>query len=91
MSIKKRSSSELTHKVNSFIPEILVDELEVQQLGLGHIHESYLIQQSGTPTWILQRINTQVFTKPELVEKNHHALVHLFQKGIHRYARDSTT
>ena len=80
MSIKKKSSSELIHKVNSFIPEILVDELEVQQLGLGHIHESYLIQQSGTPTWILQRINTQVFTKPELVEKNHHALVHLFKR-----------
>ena len=80
MSIKKKSSSELIHKVHSFIPEILVDELEVQQLGLGHIHESYLIQQSGTPTWILQRINTQVFTKPEQVEKNHQALIQLFKK-----------
>jgi len=80
MSIKKRPLSELIHKVHSFIPEILVDELEVQQLGLGHIHESYLIQQSGTPTWILQRINTQVFTKPEQVEKNHDALVDLFKR-----------
>ena len=80
MSIKKRSSSELIHKVHSFIPEVLVDELEVQQLGLGHIHESYLIQHSGTPTWILQRINTQVFTKPKQVEKNHHILVDLFKR-----------
>ncbi len=80
MSIKKRSSSELINKVHSFIPEILVDELEVQQLGLGHIHESYIIQQSGTPTWILQRINTQVFTNPEQVEKNHHTLVKLFKR-----------
>ena len=80
MSIKKKSSSELIHKVHSFIPEILVDELEAQQLGLGHIHESYLIQQSGTPTWILQRINTQVFTKPEQVEKNHQALIQIFKK-----------
>jgi thiamine kinase-like enzyme len=80
MSIKKRSSSELINKVHSFIPEVLVDELEVQQLGLGHIHESYLIQQSGTPTWILQRINTQVFTNPEQVEKNHHTLVELFKR-----------
>ena len=80
MSIKKRSSSELIHKVHSFIPEVLVDELEVQQLGLGHIHESYLIQHSGTPTWILQRINTQVFTKPKQVEKNHHTLVDLFKR-----------
>ena len=80
MSIKKKSSSELIHKVHSFIPEILVDELEAQQLGLGHIHESYLIEQSGTPTWILQRINTQVFTKPEQVEKNHQALIQLFKK-----------
>lgn len=80
MSLKKRSSSELIHKVHSFIPEILVHELEVHQLGFGHIHESYLIQQSGTPTWILQRINTQVFTKPEQVEKNHHALVELFKR-----------
>tara|TARA_Y200000002_G_C22688589_1_gene667018 strand:- start:8993 stop:10183 length:1191 start_codon:yes stop_codon:yes gene_type:complete len=80
MSIKKRSSSELIHKVHSFIPEVLVNELEVQQLGLGHIHESYLIQHSGTPTWILQRINTQVFTKPKQVEKNHHTLVDLFKR-----------
>ena len=80
MSIKKKSSSELIHKVHSFIPEILIDELEAQQLGLGHIHESYLIEQSGTPTWILQRINTQVFTKPEQVEKNHQALIQLFKK-----------
>lgn len=80
MSIKKRSSSELIHKVHSFIPEVLVDELEVQQLELGHIHESYLIQHSGTPTWILQRINTQVFTKPKQVEKNHHTLVDLFKR-----------
>ena len=71
MSIKKRSSSELKHIVHSFIPEILVNELEVQQLGLGHIHDSYLIQQSGTPSWILQKLNTQVFTKPEQIEKNH--------------------
>ena len=80
MSIKKRSSSELKHKVHSFIPEIPVNELEVQQLGLGHIHDSYLIQQSGTPSWILQKLNTQVFTKPEQIEKNHHALVRLFKK-----------
>ncbi len=80
MSIKKRSSSELINKVHSFIPEVPVDELEVQQLGLGHIHESYLIQQSGTPTWILQRINTQVFTNPEQVEKNHLTLVELFKR-----------
>ena len=80
MSIKKRSSSELKHIVHSFIPEIPVNELEVQQLGLGHIHDSFLIQQSGTPSWILQKLNTQVFTKPEQIEKNHHALVHLFKK-----------
>ena len=80
MSLKKRSSSELLHTVHAFIPEVLVSELEVQQLGLGHIHESYLIQQSDTPTWILQRINTQVFTKPEQKEKNHHTLVELFNR-----------
>lgn len=79
MSIKKKSSSELIHVVRSFIPEILVSELEVQQLGLGHIHESYLIQQSGTSNWILQRINTLVFTKPKQVEENHLALIHLFK------------
>ena len=79
MSIKKKSSSELIHVVRSFIPEILASELEVQQLGLGHIHESYLIQQSGTSNWILQRINTLVFTKPKQVEENHLALIHLFK------------
>tara|TARA_B100000575_G_scaffold294202_1_gene308592 strand:+ start:5325 stop:6527 length:1203 start_codon:yes stop_codon:yes gene_type:complete len=79
MSSKKRSSSELIYKVHSFVPEVLVNELEAQQLGLGHIHESYLIQQSGLPTWILQRINTQVFTQPEQVEKNHRTLVDLFK------------
>ena len=77
--LKKKSSSELIHVVRSFIPEILVSELEVQQLGLGHIHRNYLIQQSGTSNWILQRINTLVFTKPKQVEENHLALIHLFK------------
>ena len=27
-----------------------------------------------------RELNTQVFTKPEQIEKNHHALVHLFKK-----------
>tara|TARA_B100000989_G_scaffold299058_1_gene292657 strand:+ start:1600 stop:2805 length:1206 start_codon:yes stop_codon:yes gene_type:complete len=80
MSIKKNTSSEPIKIVSSFIPKILFHEIEVQQLRIGHIHESYLIQYSGIPTWILQRINIKVFSKPERVEKNHQILIQLFKK-----------
>ena len=80
MSIKKRPFSEPIKIISCFRPEILFHEIEVQELRIGHIHESYLIQYSGIPTWVLQKINTQVFSKPERVEKNHQALIQLFKK-----------
>jgi len=42
------------------------DEVRLQLLGEGHIHDTYLAA-TGAGEFVLQRINTVVFTDPELV------------------------
>ena len=43
-------------------------EYTVQPIGTGHIHQTYLLK--GTPSYILQRVNKLVFTKPEVIANN---------------------
>ncbi|HNW33309.1 MAG TPA: aminoglycoside phosphotransferase family protein [Candidatus Ozemobacteraceae bacterium] len=45
---------------------------EIREFGNGNINSTYLVvsRSSGTDRFILQRINTHVFPKPELVMKN---------------------
>ncbi|MEO1134588.1 MAG: hypothetical protein AAFX40_18050, partial [Cyanobacteria bacterium J06639_1] len=43
----------------------------VQPCGEGLINDTYLVKREGTaPSFILQRLNTQVFQKPERVMNN---------------------
>lgn len=40
----------------------------IRRLTAGHIHETYKLE--GTPGFILQRINKNVFTKPDVIASN---------------------
>ncbi|XOV84131.1 MAG: phosphotransferase enzyme family protein [bacterium] len=42
------------------------DEVHVERLGVGHIHDTYLVTAHGV-RYVLQRVNQSVFTEPELV------------------------
>jgi hypothetical protein len=44
------------------------DLFSVERLGKGHIHATYKV--TGTQTFLLQKFNNHVFTRPEVVEKN---------------------
>lgn len=50
---------------------------QVEKTGSGHINFTYLVK-GPSSAWILQRINTKVFRKPEIIAANlRHAATHL--------------
>ena len=61
-------------EISDGIPYILnqfglhVADFRVERIGSGHINHTFLL--SGKSSFILQRINTAVFRKPERVAKN---------------------
>lgn len=56
-------------------------EVDIHPYGDGHINDTYLAQ--STPRYILQRINTEVFTRPDQVMENVAAVTeHLREKII---------
>jgi len=59
---------------NKFSPENEV--LEIGPLGSGHIHQTYLVTTSSTeiPNFVLQKVNTSVFSNPVNLENNHRKL-----------------
>ena len=44
--------------------------VQVQPYGRGNIHETFLVTTSQGPAFILQRLNTAVFSRPELIMAN---------------------
>jgi Ser/Thr protein kinase RdoA (MazF antagonist) len=44
------------------------DQYSVEPIGSGHIHLTFKL--SGNPSYILQRVNKNVFTKPEVIAAN---------------------
>jgi Ser/Thr protein kinase RdoA (MazF antagonist) len=44
------------------------DRFRVESLGKGHIHATYKV--SGPQSYLLQKFNSLVFTRPEVVERN---------------------
>jgi Ser/Thr protein kinase RdoA (MazF antagonist) len=44
------------------------DQYTITRVGTGHIHETFRLD--GRPSYILQRINKNVFTKPEVIASN---------------------
>ncbi len=47
--------------------DLPVDSL-VKPLGSGHIHQTFLIE--GARRFVLQRVNKNIFTKPEVIASN---------------------
>jgi Ser/Thr protein kinase RdoA (MazF antagonist) len=45
------------------------DEFEVEQIGSGHIHHTYKLKGSHS-SYILQRVNKNVFKKPDVIASN---------------------
>jgi len=60
----------LQEVVKVFFPYTLV--AEVIPFGNGHINNTYRVRLQGEqPSYILQRVNTQVFTNPEVIAETH--------------------
>lgn len=55
----------------------------IQAFGNGHINDTYKVDLRGeSQSYILQKINTQVFTQPEILAENHIKLQeHICHKG----------
>ena len=58
--------------MNKILTAFLTDAQEyiIDPLKNGLIHESYLVKKSSQPCFVLQKINTGVFTHPEIVVNN---------------------
>lgn len=66
---------------------------DVREFGCGNINGTFLasLEGKGDGRFVLQRINTQVFRKPELVMRNMRiATGHIFQSRGHRAIRSLT-
>jgi len=61
-------------------------EVEIQPYGDGHINDTYLAQ--STPKYILQRINTNVFKRPDQVMENVLAVTEHLRKQIEKEGGD---
>lgn len=68
------SKSNIQQVLNGFGLAFANDQ--IKPLGNGHINQTYLLD--GPVKFVLQRINTKVFTKPEVIASNlKHAAQHL--------------
>lgn len=65
---------EIIEIANKFSSENEV--LEIAPLGSGHIHQTYLVTTSSMeiPNFVLQKVNTSVFSNPDNLENNHRKL-----------------
>jgi thiamine kinase-like enzyme len=56
--------------LNEFFPNVAIGD--ISELGHGHINDTYLINlQNKSEQYVLQRINTKVFNKPEIIIHSH--------------------
>lgn len=73
-----------TNKLNIILQKVLplygIKDAQISPLGNGHINDTFLIS-SPTNQFVLQRLNTQVFTQPwDLIENSAKISQHLLQK-----------
>ncbi len=59
---------ELAEILHEFIEN--TNDLEISQFGDGLIHSSYLVTQNNHPVFVLQELNTTVFTNPLMISEN---------------------
>ena len=62
--------------------------LSCEAHGSGHIHDTYLLKTTGTKQnrqYILQRLNTYVFRKPEALQDNLHRILEYLHQNASSY------
>ena len=72
------SLKNLTHIAEQFTPQ--GDITAVKEFGNGNINDTYIVTRNTADKFVLQRINTHVFTKPHLIMQNMRA----FTEHVHR-------
>jgi Ser/Thr protein kinase RdoA (MazF antagonist) len=64
--LRNCGSVDVAEILKAFKPDIKIEKVE--RIGTGHINQTYKVL--GSKSFILQRINNQVFVKPESIERN---------------------
>ncbi len=75
----------LTDMVSKFIPDQRI--LNIQRHGNGHINDTYLVE-TDRDKYILQRINTSIFKKPEELMSNIYKITEHLKKSIRERGGD---
>ena len=50
-------------------------KIRIQPFGNGHINGTYRVENNEGESWLLQKINTNVFPYPDILIKNHQELL----------------
>ncbi len=67
------------------------NDYEIQLINQGYINDSYAISHKGIPVYILQRLNTAVFSNIDILMQNiHHALPYLNDENYQQISLIST-
>jgi Ser/Thr protein kinase RdoA (MazF antagonist) len=67
------------------------NDYEIQLISQGYINDTYAILHKGTPAYILQRLNTAVFSNIDTLMQNiHHALPYLNDENYQQISLIST-
>jgi len=66
----------------------LKEDSLVAPIGSGHIHQTFLI--SDTEKYVLQRVNSNVFTKPEVIATNNRTAANYLAKNFPAYLFPTT-
>ena len=67
------------------------NDYEIQLISQGYINDTYAILHKGTPAYILQRLNTTVFSNIDVLMQNiHHALPYLNDENYQQISLIST-
>lgn len=66
-------------------------DYKIQPISQGYINDTFALLQDGTPCYILQRLNEQVFSNIDVLMQNiHHALPYLIDKNYSQISLIST-
>ena len=55
--------------VLKFVSNVDRTPINIEELNIGLINKTYKVE-AGTRTYILQRLNTEVFHQPEIIQNN---------------------
>ena len=56
----------------------IAESIKISRLGSGHIHQTYKVE--GASNFVLQRVNKNVFTKPDIIASNNRLAFHYLKQ-----------